>query len=285
VGFFDDFILSSVGEEADRKALADLAVKYPVVRQRVEETDGRLREWETWRAGNWDQTRNKPVEVVHLESELEQARERARQLEATGGVGGDMTFEEMENQLRSKGVVYRTDVAALAEPVATQKMNQMAGGIEAFYRRSYNLPIAHYKEFGEVINSDELFDRFTKGGYTDPQAAYNDMVKDRRAEAQKKAAEEMEKKHQEDVLAAEKRGREAAAKEFAMAPGQPGMPADQTGGAPAMGHLQKSLGDRMKTTEEQRVAAGDNIPLGSGVLAREGLGWIQQQRNGGETVQ
>jgi len=57
VGAFDDLLSEHVTDPADRRAIADLANKYPGLEQAVlgyTEAEQKLVEWEAWRERSWD---------------------------------------------------------------------------------------------------------------------------------------------------------------------------------------------------------------------------------------
>lgn len=285
MGFFDDFVVKTgITDEADRKIALDLATKYPTFRTLVDETDTKLREWETWKTNAWDATAGKSKDQVRVETELDQARARIAQIEAGGGYGGvDMTFDEVEAQLKAKGYVPKDQIADLAKPVATSEVNRMAGNIEQFYKRTLTLPVEHYQEFGTHMDADKLLELYAKGPGGDPRLTYDQMVAPLREEKRKAADAKREEDHQAALKAAREEGERAGRQAVAMGAGQPGMPSDQTGATPSnLGHMQRSQAERLKAGSE---ASGGDRPLGSGVSANEGLAWLQEFRNSGGQVQ
>lgn len=284
MGFFDEFaVQTGITDEADRKVALDLAVKYPGFRQAVDETDDKLRAWETWKDSAWDTAASKTKDQVRVESELEQARVRVQQLEAAGGgFGTDMTFDEIDAQLKSKGYVSKDQIADLAKPIATSEVNRMAGNIENFFKRTATLPTEHFAEFGAHLNFDELLDRYSKSPGGDPRIVYDQMVAPVRDERRKASETKKEEEHQLALKTAREEGERAGAQRAAMAAGQPGMPTDQSGAsAPTMGPVQRQQAERFKVASEAANAAGGERPLGSGVNPSEGLAWLQEFRNGG----
>lgn len=284
MGFFDEFVVKNgITDETDRTAALALATKYPGFRTMVDETDEKLRAWETWKDSAWDLAAKKPKDQVRVETELDQARARIQQMESTGGFGADMTFEEIETQLKAKGYMNKDQVAALAMPVATSEVNRMAGNIEQFYKRTLTLPVEHFQEFGVQLDTDALLEAYAKSPGGDPRIVYAQLVTPLREEKRKVADLKKEEEHQAALKTAREEGERAGAQRVSMANGQPGMPADQTGATPSnVGPLQRQQAERFKAAQEAAGNAGDR-PLGSGVGPTEGLAWLQEFRN--STVQ
>jgi hypothetical protein len=283
MGFFDDILKTSVTDETDRTSLATLAAKYPNLIKAVDETDTAASGWEKWRNDHWDPTANKTKEQVAAE-------QRVAALEAVGNFGGaEMTFEEIKASLAKEGFVAKADLVSAmknrADPLhetVRGMVNGSAAGIEFFLRKMGSVPVEHFKEFGEVDPKlmDTIIDAYGKApAGTDPRTVYDQIVAPKRDEIRKAAETARETQHKADLEAAEARGAAKARQEIGMAAGSAGMPTDQSGSPAGMGPLQRQQAERFNATKE--TAPPNSAPLGSGINAREGLQWLQEQRSSG----
>lgn len=283
MGFFDDILKTAVTDEADRNSIASLSAKYPGLMKAVDDTDKAASDWEAWKANHWDPTANKTKAQVAAE-------QRVQQLESVQNFGGaDMTFDEIKANLAKEGYVAKTDIVTalrtekdpLNETVRGM-VNGSANGIEFFFRRAGTLPVEYYNEFGKVDPelNNKLLDAYSKApAGTDPRSLYDQIVAPerevRRVEAKKVEdaanAAAVEKARQDGIA----QGRQEAG----MASGSPGMPTDQSGSGSSMGPLQRQQMDRFNSAAKETPIS--NAPLGSGINAREGLVWLQEQRAAG----
>jgi hypothetical protein len=104
-----------------------------------------------------------------------------------------------------------------------------------------------------------------KTGATDPEAAYDKWVADRRKDLSAQAAKDLEAKHTADIAAAEQRGADKKAQELAMGPG--GMlPTDNTGGIVG---VTARIDQPAKVSDEVKAKVTD-AKLGDGSLAALG---------------
>lgn len=283
MGFFDDILKTTVTDEADRSSLSALAAKYPNLIKAVDDTDLAATGWETWKNENWDATQRKTKAQV-------EAEERVRALEAAGSFGAEMTFEEIKANLAKEGYVAKADLAAaIADPTGTDPLfksvrglvNNSASGIEFFFRRTSTLPVEHFQEFGKVDPKlmDTLLDAYSKApAGTDPRAVYDQIVAPEREQRRVAAETAKETKHQEDLARVARETEERVRREVGMSSGTPGMPSDQGGGSSGMGPIQRAQAERFNAAQPD--APVSKAPLGSGIVAREGLAWLQEQRTG-----
>ena len=116
--------------------------------------------------------------------------------------------------------------------------------------------LKHDKEFGEIFKPRDLVVFMNERGFKNVEEAYNLWVAPKRTEIQNK-------KHTDEIAAAEARGAEKALKDKGMAPGGKN-PADQ--GAPVMSHLQQRLRPSVGEGGEKNPIP-DDVELGKGSVA------------------
>lgn len=140
---FED-IIRQIGEEADRTAVADLAKKYPVLKNFAElgekasaaqphldqintlnkRTDIDLpralklaADWESWKSEHWDGQSGSTKAEKQAKDALASAQARIAELEAGVSIEGEMTIEEVNQALDKKlsdmGVVTKSDIPKL----------------------------------------------------------------------------------------------------------------------------------------------------------------------------
>lgn len=283
MGFFEDILKTAVTDENDRKTLADLSLKFPMLVQAVDEADAKASEWETWKASDWDSIAGKTKGQIAAE-------QRLAAFEAAGNFGGsDMTFEEIKANLVREGYATRADLArALTDPndpafkAVNGAVNHSAFGIESFFRQAGSLPTEYYKEFGDIDPelNNKLLDAYGKEpAGTAVRTVYDKIVAPMREERRVAADAAKEVKHQQELADARAAGAADKAKELGMAAGTPGMPTDQggTSGTP-MGPLQRQQAERFKSAQ---AAGPSDAPLGAGIIAREGLDFLRDLRTNG----
>ncbi len=83
------------------------------------------------------------------------------------------------------------------------RINAAAAQMVPFVSVMSNLSVKHYKEYGELLDTNALLAHSQKIGLALDRGAYEDFVKDKEAEKSKK-------KYEEDIAAAERRGAERA---------------------------------------------------------------------------
>jgi hypothetical protein len=236
-----DELLESVAEENDRKALGDIAEKYPQLREGVlrqsdysrkmdelraksEELKKDLEETETWRKwasenyvydayGEGQGATKRELEKDRL---FREAQERAAALEQQVNAGGEMNLTEIERALAEKGFMTKSQF----EEQAKLYQDAQAAQTRALEHIALNLPslaFKHGKEFGEELSGTELLEFTNKKNFRDLDTAYNEFVRGKREE---RAAKE----HEEAMKQAYERGKEEALKERGMSPNS--MPVD-----------------------------------------------------------
>jgi hypothetical protein len=285
MGYFDDILAkTAVTDETDRAALVSLAEKYPALRTSVDTTAANLDLWHAWKRDHWDETSQMTVEAKAAVTEAERAKLRVQALEAAGLGGGDMTFEQIEADLKAKGYVRKDDLVAAADPMVVQRVNQSAANIEHFYRKTFTLPAEYMKEFGDAPPQDLMDKMLADYGQNvklnpqyDPRDSYNKTVAPQREQLRIAAEAKRTADTEKAIADAREEGRKAALLERGMAPGTPGSPVDNFP-TPSM------------NTRTERAAAAEakgdklaqdilNRPLGS--TAGSALEWLQQQRGAG----
>lgn len=282
MAFFEEILKTAVTDDKDREALAALAVKYPALISAVDETDTALSNWERWKDQNWDKAAGKTRQQIDAE-------QRVSALEAVQNFGADMTFDEIKANLVKEGYVVKTDlVNALKDgkdplnETVRGMVNGSAAGIEFFWRQAGTLPVEYFNEFGKVDPqlNNKLLDAYAKApSGTDPRTIYDQIVAPEREVRRVAAETERTAKFEAEKVQIAKDTETRVRAELGMAPGQPGMPADQGGGTSSMGPLQRQQAERFSDAEKQVPVS--KAPLGSGIVAREGLAWLQEQRASG----
>jgi hypothetical protein len=276
---FED-LLDTITDENDRKVLTELGGKYKelkdgVLRQsdyskqmnllsedkkkfdseraKVEADLAKLEQWNSWRINNWDDDQAMTKAEIKKLEEIQSLTSELEIMKAAQEAG--MTFDELDKHLASepakKNLVtrdyldkdFRKDLVDQAQykKDLDAKIASVANGLDYLYSSTLPAVLKHKDEFGEILRPDEIIKYANDNGIQKIDDAYDRMVAPRRAEI---AA----KKHADELIKAEEKGRVEERKERGM--GQNGlMPVDN--GAPVMGHMEKRL--RMakdKTTGE-----------------------------------
>lgn len=288
-----DEILAQIAEPELKDALTKATEKYPDLKggwlrqsdysRKMNEFDGEFKtakakaeyadKWEQWKNDNWlpDLNMTKEEEAatrraLDLEKEVETLRQSKE---------GDVTFEEIQAEVdklvgaKMKGVVTEETLKkdrenyldkTTFEREMTNRLLQTENGLTHVFLKTYPLGFQHQKEFGEVLDPQELVKYAVEKKINDLGEAYNSMVATRRTEVQGKAMEEK-------LAEAKRQGAEEAKKAAAMGPNGR-MPVDS--GAPEMTHLQERI---MKKSKSEDPDATKAIPEdvkadGSGRLAQ-----------------
>lgn len=147
---------------------------------------------ETWRGNN--------VPVIEEYMERKEAFEAWK---AAGGRPGDPGAPPKPAELPPEILKRLAKVEELEKTV--QNLNVLAGDVPAFSATLVSLSRRHEKSLGEELDHMALFEHAKKLN-TNIKTAYDDMFKDRYAEREKTARDE-------ELKAAEQRGREAALRE------------------------------------------------------------------------
>jgi len=277
---FDDLLESVVSDDGDRKALSELATMYPEIRNgylrqsdysRAQDELRREREaaqskldfaerMERWYGDNWVQDaygpgRGATKRELELKAQFEQTQERLRDIEANGGTGETVTFDElkthMDTVLAERGLLGKAEFEQAAAGFQDD-VNKTMLGYAHIATRLPTLAVKHLREFDEDLDGDGLVDYAAKGGHRDLTKAYDDYVAERR---QTRTAE----KHEKALADARIEGRKEALREQGMNPSA--MPDDNS--SPQMGPLQKKLLGLNKS-------GADDLPdveMGRGALA------------------
>jgi hypothetical protein len=284
MGVFDDILARSVPDEGDRKTLAELSAKYGLSAT-VEDWDQKLGAWENWKKEYTVTDPDNPRAVftkaeVALRTRNQELEDRVRQMETVGM--GDMDFDQVINKLK-QDKVWQADIAAIANPLKEgvdnikKEMDQKYRNMEEFYWRTQNLPVKHYKEFNEELDSQKFREFYVKGTEADPNKAHDLFVAEKRAARQAEEATKREAEYQEKLKAAEAEGVKKGILQAQMSAPSQGMPVDQ-GGPDGMGHFQMMQDAKLrgeKPPEDVDPAPGKTLGQG---LARDGLKWIYDQR-------
>jgi len=296
---FED-ILSYLDDETERQALRNIGNKYKDKPELKEHYEGRLRQqdysknmnalkadrdkfeaekgridnelaalntWRSWRKDNWDDDLDMTKAEAEKAKQIKELTSELQVLKAAQEAG--MTFEEIsqyiDKELGKRPLVTKEfiDKELLPSVVdqgfykkdADERMGRLANGMEYLYNETLPLVFQHKDEFGEILKPQELIKFANEKGVRNLAEAYSAMVAEKRAGI-------ADKKHKEELAAAEKRGEEKARKEQTMGPnGQ--LPTGT--GSPVMGHVQTRL---QASKEKQESAIPEDVQLGSGTAAR-----------------
>jgi hypothetical protein len=268
MAIFDD-ILNGVAAE-DRAILA----KYPALKTSVETLETQRNEaaryastWVNWHNENWDPETNTTKRERELAAALADATTR---LSSAAGAGADeSTLAILRKEL--------ADTRKLVEDSQAKSL-QSIEGLHNFYGTIQSRMFAHKEEFGENLDGNAVMTYMTQNGIKDPVVAYERMFAGRRAELATQRTKDLEAKHLADIEAAEKRGRELAAREAAMGPGG-SLPTDNSGGIAGVTGMGKpaEVPDALKTAmKDAKVGDGSLAALGYQAYLRGDLPGMQQ---------
>lgn len=259
---FEDVLASIIPNGSDRKVLEDVAAKYPALResilrqsdysrkmdelqrerQTLQERVEHGEQWDNWYRQNWVPDALGPGlgatkrELEHVKK-LKEAEKQLAEMQQRIEVGGEVTFDELNNYLDKKfqetGVARKEDIDRV--------VNEKASGVEQFVQKNLEgythlatrtpvIALKHFKEFGEVLDPEGLIEFALKNKKPDLDTAYDDFVKDQREQkAAKQREEELERVRREE--------REKIFAERGMSPSS--MPDDN--GSPDVGPMMKRI--------------------------------------------
>ena len=119
---------------------------------KASELDGFVSQWETWKDSTWDD--------AHGMTKAEYAaQQRVQELEQQVEAGGDMDFNQIEQELTKKGFLRKDDLKPAIDEatrgLATERqLGGQVNGMSLFYSRTANVPLRYQKQFGEEIDMD-----------------------------------------------------------------------------------------------------------------------------------
>jgi hypothetical protein len=287
MSFFDDILAAHVPEEADRAVI----LKYPELRTKVETIAAMNNRNQDWFSARLDAD-NK----TFREKELEAALATANESLATAVVGSnDMTFEQIEAQLKSKGYVSKSDVdaqIAAAKTEFTQTLSRQDAGAFRLAGEAAKYANKHQSEFGEDIDMAKFTSQVASS--LNPalpdmgvSSAYDNFVASKRTEKVIREAEALKVKSAADIEAAKQAGMEAGRQQglIEAAQGRGGMPADQGGNGGPMGWMQKNQIERTRQVDadgNQKVPGGR---LGDGAAAHAAYTQYLKDKAAGTVLQ
>lgn len=262
-----DALLEKLGDANDTSVLQSLASKYPVLKESVlmqsdysrkmDEVRDKLKEaevnaqalkgWETWRDENYDDSAKATKAEIALRAQLQEQQEKLNAIE-----GNEMTAEQMQAHLDSllagKGYMPKSDV----EKVLAEKSKEFEDrlyGVTSLVSALVPLSTKHFQEFGEPLDTEQMFKIGNEKKLTDPASAYEAMVAPRRAER-------MTQQHEEALKLAKEEGRKEAVKNLNL--GENGrFPSDT--GEPVMSIVQRR---HMGLAVEEDEEVGKGVELG-----------------------
>lgn len=262
-----DALLEKLGDANDTSVLQSLASKYPVLKESVlmqsdysrkmDEVRDKLKEaevnaqalkgWETWRDENYDDSAKATKAEIALRAQLQEQQEKLNAIE-----GNEMTAEQMQAHLDSllagKGYMPKSDV----EKVLAEKSKEFEDrlyGVTSLVSALVPLSTKHFQEFGEPLDTEQMFKIGNEKKLTDPASAYEAMVAPRRAER-------MTQQHEEALKLEKEEGRKEAVQNLNL--GENGrFPSDT--GEPVMSIVQRR---HMGLAVEEDEEVGKGVELG-----------------------
>ncbi|NJL72282.1 MAG: hypothetical protein HC888_12215 [Candidatus Competibacteraceae bacterium] len=194
-----DELLSKISAEEDRNALKSLGEKIPELRDGVlrqadysrkmdefRSKEQQLQQWNQWANDNWDpNAKMTKAEAIQL-AEIQRLQDLVNS-------GGDSLDQEqldraLESYARSKGVVTQDVLDAklkAKEEEFTNRLTEVNARAAAFTSGVLPMTVKHFQEFGEVLDTNKMFEQAQKEGVTDLGHAYDRFVAPRREERQK----------------------------------------------------------------------------------------------------
>jgi len=284
VSVFDE-ILTKFSSDEDRTAyqgiaernewLKDYGLRQSDYSRFMDENGAKLRQlesWDQWRANNWDDGHRMTKAEVAKDEELTRLKQEKetleRQIALGGGLGDDMTFEELEGKLgewtKKAGLV---DQAAFA--AKEREVRDFVTGVNQWTAKAaLTVPFLnqkHLQEFGELFEPDKFLQEATEKQRWDLKDYYEKDFVVAKREAQRTAKHEAElAKVKADSEAAIAKATADAEKKISQLQGMgpQGMnPSDAEG--PMMGHFQKEY---LKLNQET-TKVPDGAIVGEGTLA------------------
>lgn len=262
-----DALLEKLGDANDTSALQALASKYPVLKESVlmqsdysrkmDEVRDKLKEaevnaqalkgWESWRDENYDDQAKATKAEIALRAQAQELQEKLNAIE-----GNEMTAEQMQAHLDSllanKGYMPKAEIEKVLADKSKQFEDQLYS-VTSLASALVPLGIKHFQEFGEALDTEKMFKIGNEQKLTDPNAAYNAMVADARAER-------MKQQHEKAVQDAREEGRKEAVQNLNL--GENGrFPSDT--GEPVMSITQRR---HMGLTVEEDEEVGKGVELG-----------------------
>lgn len=228
-------LIGSLTDEGDRKALENLGNKYPdlkggYLRQsefsrkmdeiKAKEKDfekirEKMDEWEKWSDDNWDAE-------AGMTKAQKQAMEELARLRESGE--GEMDFNKLADWtnkfVAEKGLVSKSDL----ETTLGEKEKQFTSNLDGHSYLTMKVPhllMKHFKEFGEILDPQEVVKKAEELKNYNLDSVYDGMVADRR---QKISEEALNKKLEEARLAGIEEGKKAAMGSRSPSPTDSGSP-------------------------------------------------------------
>lgn len=280
MAIFDDILAKIVPDENHRKTVAQIADQYPELKngwlrnddysRKMDEVSGikkdaewaqrvkpHVMQWEQWRTEHWD-------DAAEMTKEEKAARDEAERLLAVVvGKGDDMNFEQMkqylDKEITTRGIASKADVDKLTTDV-TGRAAQLDTSLQGHTYVSLKVPtlvMRAYKEYGDVLDGTELFNKSAEMKEWDLDKVYDAIYKDKSA---------TRKQAELDIIKAEakKAGYDEAQKELkekaaGSKDGQGLIPTDQ--GSGLSGFLQKAV------SQEGTDSGYEGMVLGRGAIA------------------
>lgn len=257
--------------DEDREVILTVAGKYSlddavVDKKDFEAASQKLQAWEAWKDTAWDPEH----QMTRAQWASEQTIAQLQSKLASGIPGGNMTFEELENHLKTNGYVRKDALDGIKAEVSTtiaKTVDQNNMGNEFVFTRATPMLLRYSKEFGTDDFDLEAFVQFALAGgdryIKDPatgqpvkrfDAAYDAFVAEKRmalkqAELEKRSAE---LKEQEAALETRRT--------------QVSSPTDDgRGGTTAMPRFKRHI----LGLDKDETPVGGDAPLGSGVTAAQ----------------
>jgi len=253
-----DELLSAISDPNDKAALQSLGDKIPALKESVlrqsdysrklnefqqkeatfKDAEERLQNWESWRSDNWLDEHNMTRPQWEAQQELERMNRLIQPNSQPQGDEIEMTPEELNAQLETlisqKGFLTQSQVdaqLAAKEAEFNNRLTTNATNQAMLSTLTQQYGLRHYQKFGEVLDTNDLFDKANKAGIQNFEQAYEMYTAPKVRELEQQA-------HAKEIEEAKAAGYNEGRQQSTM--GQDGrMPVDM--GVPEMGYLQKQF--------------------------------------------
>jgi hypothetical protein len=208
-----DELLEKFADE-DKTVFNELAEKYPDMKGyglRQSDYNRKMNEfqaeiayangWKEWELNNWDDEAKSTKQERILKDQLEAAKREKEALEqqvAFGGLGDEMTFEQLEQSMgkfvKDKGILTANDLTAKEKEFRAY----VDKGISPVILTAQEVALRHFKEFNEVLPGTEIIDKAFEAGAGNIKDYWESQIAQPRRIAAEKEKYETELKSQRE---------------------------------------------------------------------------------------
>ena len=295
VSAFDE-LLEKLADD-DKSVVSGLAEKYPEFKEYgLRQSDysrkmGELRDqvqyaqqWDSWKKENWVQDDQDPQggytqsEKV-LREQLEAARREKEALQeqvAFGGLGDEMTFEQLEQSFDKIMTSKKIPTAEYLGQKEKELRNYVDNGIAPVMLTAQEIQLRHFKEFNEIIPAKDLLVKASEAGAGNFEQYWETSIAGPKRQAAKEQHYQQELKSQREELEArlEKQKQESEAeRQRLIGMNLTANPSD-AGDAQGNAFRQQMLG--IDKAEEGKIP---EVPVGEGGIAAHAAALYK--KNGG----